>query len=192
MSETVVVKDTTAINVAVTDSGTSVVVTELQPTQIVETVEEVTVNVQQVQTSIIVAQSEIAQVILGQAGPPGAPGIDGDSTYTAIAAGAVSAHRAVLLNALGQVIYADNQTAAHASAVLGISTNAALAGGNVVVQTVGELIEPSWNWTLNQPVFIGATGVLTQTPPAAPAVFSRIVGFPTATTKLFVSLRDPI
>jgi hypothetical protein len=41
-------------------------------------------------------------------------------------------------------------------------------------------------------VYLGTNGLLTQTLPESPAVFSLIIGFPTTATTLFVAIREPI
>lgn len=109
------------------------------------------------------------------------------------AAGATGGHRMVILNAAGQVEYADALIPEHAMQVLGMTTGAAIAGGQVTVQQSGEITEPSWSWTMNQPVFLGTNGQLTQVIPALPtAAFSLVVGFPLAATRLLIRQREPL
>jgi hypothetical protein len=76
----------------------------------------------------------------------------------------------------GQLNYASNDNVAHLAAPLWITTGAASPGSPVDVLITGLMVEPSWSWTPG-PVYLGANGQLTQTPPAAPgAVFLAQVG----------------
>jgi hypothetical protein len=42
----------------------------------------------------------------------------------------------------------------------------------------GEITNPSWNWQLNKPIFLGTNGDLTQTPPTTPYTIIQKVAFP--------------
>lgn len=134
----------------------------------------------------------ITVVTMGVQGPAGPPGPQGATDIYATAGGALGGHRVVFLDSNSEAQYASNQTASHAYITLGITLGAAVQGGAVTIQTYGELVEPSWNWTLNLPIFLDTNGLLTQTAPVSPAVFQRILGFPLSVTGMFISLRDPI
>ena len=95
---------------------------------------------------------------------PPAPSADagiGRAQY--LAGGAVSAYRVLMPGFLSYVIHADPTTGSYV--FVGISTRAASAGGLVEVCEAGLLVEPTWSWTVGQPLYVGATGILTQTPP---------------------------
>ena len=129
----------------------------------------------------------------GPQGQTGAPGASGDVSFVYPAAAPVSGHRVVTLNAQGKAIYASAAIAAHANRILGVTTNAASADSDLNVKKFGELVEPSWNWQLDKPVYLDADGFLTQTPPEAPgAKFSVVVGFPVSAATLFISIGIPI
>lgn len=133
------------------------------------------------------------EVELGVPGPPGPPGPAGAAAMNFTANGAIGGHRVLALDASNAVIYAGNDLPGTANKIIGMSLNAAAAGGALNVVRSGEVIEPSWAWNPTLPVYLGVNGTLTQTPPAAPAAsFSLIVGFPTSATGLFVSVREPI
>ncbi len=112
---------------------------------------------------------DIEHVEVGMQGPPGIPGIQGPPgdtpLLTAIAGTAIGGHRAVVFDSEGTVIYADQSIQSHAERVLGISTGAANAATEVTIQTGGELTEPSWNWDLELPIYLGTNGLLTQALP---------------------------
>jgi hypothetical protein len=77
--------------------------------------------------------------------------------------------------------------------VAGVTVSAVGQGGLTSIRNYGELVETSWNWTMDKPVFLGPNGTLTQANPAdAGAAFSLVVGFPSSPTKLFINIREPI
>lgn len=120
----------------------------------------------------------------------GSGGVPYDPTLKYFAATALGGHRVVAMNSDGKAEYADQTNAAHINKVLGITTSAVNADEIASIVRGGEVTEPSWSWTVTLPVFLGTNGLLTQTQPSTG--FSLIVGFPVATTKLFVSIREPI
>jgi len=126
----------------------------------------------------------------GPAGPPGPPGPTGGLAVQYIAAIALGGHRIVVLNATQQVEYADNTVVAHADKVLGMTTGAASAGALATIQVGGELTEPSWSWTAEAPLYLGANGQVTQSPPASGFVLN--LGFAISATKIFLDLKQPI
>ena len=78
----------------------------------------------------------------------------------------ISGHRAVMATPLG----AEHADPANASAVIGISKHAAVAGDLVGIATQNALNEPTWAWTPGAPVFFVADGLLTQAVPTTVAV----------------------
>ncbi|WP_310530713.1 hypothetical protein [Novosphingobium sp.] len=103
--------------------------------------------------------------------------------FPRIAESAVNGHRALSANAAGQVRHCGSDSA-DAQAVLGISLGAAIVGDIVLVHSGGDVEESSWNWTPG-PVWVGAGGVLTQTPPSTGTLIR--IGVASATTKLTVN-----
>lgn len=127
----------------------------------------------------------------GPQGPQGPAGPSGGSALSVVAASAIGGHRVVVLDSAGAPVYADNTNSSHVHKVFGITLNAGNSGDTISCVRSGEVVESTWNWTLDLPIFLGTNGLLTQTAPANPAVFSQIVGFPVNATTLFVSLREP-
>jgi hypothetical protein len=128
---------------------------------------------------------------VGLQGPAGPAGAAGGSLIKTAGAPAVSGHRVVVSSGPDDVVHADTTVLAHASAVLGVTEGSASAGSPVTVRTAGEIIEGTWAWTPGLPLFCGAGGVLTQTPPNSGA-WVRIVGHAESATKIMVALREPI
>lgn len=127
----------------------------------------------------------------GPPGPRGPIGPSGGNAVTATAAVNLGGHRIVLLNSDGEADYARADELTHASIVLGMTSHAAAEGTSVDVVRIGELEEVSWDWTLNQPVYLGLDGVPVQSLPYN-ATFSLVIGFPITPTRLFLSIREPI
>lgn len=145
---------------------------------------------------IVEVLHEVVEVIevaeQGLPGRPGVPGQAGGATAIFTALSAIGGHRVLTMTPAGELAYASNDDLTAAGRIVGVSLNAASPGGDVSVQRGGEVSEPSWNLDTDLPVYLGVNGLLTQTPPESPAVFSLIVGFPMTPTKLFVSIREPI
>lgn len=144
---------------------------------------------------ISIAESVITIVSDSAQGIQGIQGLKGDTgnVFTKEAAVNISGHRVILADTLGKADYASNEILSHANKVIGLSTGAVSQSAQATIQSYGELVEPSWNWTQDVPVYLGADGYLTQTPPASPAAkFSLVVGFPTSATSLFIKIGIPI
>jgi hypothetical protein len=102
-----------------------------------------------------------------------------------IAAATLSGHRVVTPQPDGTLNYASNDNLSHVQAPLWITTGATDVGGTVDALMLGQMTEGSWTWSQG-PVYLGANGLLTQTPPVSPAVFLAQVGTATTATSLFV------
>lgn len=135
-------------------------------------------------------------VLLGPQGPRGIQGIRGpagpDTSLVTLEAGeAVGGHRVVSVRSTG-VFYADNETATDYFRSNAVTTGAAALGDDVEVCFFGLIDEPSWSWTEALPIFIGSNGQLTQTPPSSPALFSRVAGYATSPTQMYVQFGPPV
>ena len=106
------------------------------------------------------------------------------------ASGAIGGHRVVITTSTNTVTYADKSEPTHVGRVLGVTTNAADDGDDLLVVREGRVEHNGWSWTAFLPVYLSTNGTLTQTPPSTG--FSQIVGFAETPTSLFVSLREPI
>lgn len=107
------------------------------------------------------------------------------------ASGSLSGHRVVTPGPDGRVGYASNTAAEHVNAPLWLTLSAALAETQVTVLMAGEATEPSWSWSPG-PVYLGAGGALTQTPPGAGAVFSAQIGAATSPTTVHIDRQPSI
>jgi len=143
-------------------------------------------------TKVTVLDEIIQIVTLGEQGPPGPPGSNGEATtYISKQANAnISGGFVVQIVGTNLVDYADKDDSSSMNNVLGITTNAAIQGSQVNVQVGGELVEPTWSWTVGMPIYLGNAGQLTQTVPTTG--FLLQVAIPTSSTSLIVGAKQPI
>jgi hypothetical protein len=103
-----------------------------------------------------------------------------------VAGSTLSGHRLVVPYPDGSVKYADPTNIAHLHLPIWMTQGAATAGQEIDVLAYGVADEPSWNWSPG-PLYLGAAGTLTRTPPVAPAVaFLAQVGSATGTQRIML------
>jgi hypothetical protein len=107
----------------------------------------------------------------------------------ATAGAALSGHKAIAIID-GEAIHADKDTAAHRGMVRGITVGAAVDGATAFVQTYGPMIEPSWTWTPNAAIYVGANGALTQTAPSSG--FLQQIAVADSATRIFIDPQPAI
>lgn len=145
--------------------------------------------------TVIVGAPEVTVVGPDMPGPPGPRGPDGPqgppggTTFTRVAAQALSGQRVVKAVAGGYADYASADEDTDALLIEGITTGAASSGDEVTIQNTGELTEESWSWSLG-PVFCGLNGQLTQTPPNATWICQ--IALAIDPTTIVIGIRPPI
>jgi len=150
------------------------VASDTQP-QVVETVREVMV---------------VAVADQGPPGPPGEPGPSGGDVLTITAPVAIGGHRVIA--AVGDEIhYADPDDIATAQ-VIGLTVNAAGPGDELEVVLRGSVTNSSWSWAPGLPLYLGANGVLTQSPPSPAAAWVRVLGTALSATRILFNPLSPI
>lgn len=143
---------------------------------------------------VVELDAETQIISEGFQGPPGQQGAQGVSAgaIQRTAPFAMSGHR-IVAEVGGQLVYASAATPAHAGQILGMTMNAADPGAFVEIRQDGDVTEPSWSFTPDRPVYLGANGQLTQTPPTAPDfAFLQVIGFATAANRIFLNPTPPI
>jgi len=123
----------------------------------------------------------------GQPAPIGSDGV----IITRIAAQALGGHRLVYASSATGCNYADNTVYAQRFAILGLTIGAAAIGAEVSILSFGMITELSWVWTPG-PLYLGIDGLITQTPPVAPAAFLLVVGAAVDATHVLIDLHEPI
>lgn len=108
---------------------------------------------------------------------------------TKIADESISALRVVAAVSETNVALADKDSFQDAKA-LGVSINAANTGENVKVVTFGEIKDSFFNFPLNEPLFLGDNGVITDIAPSD--VFNTTIGHSLGPGAIFVNIREPI
>ena len=98
-------------------------------------------------------------------------------------------HRVVIASN-GEAFYADSSDADDVGLVRGITVGAANDGDLATVQVYGPMVEPSWTWTPDLPIYFTSSGVLTQTLPTSG--FLQQVAVAETATKIFIDLQIPI
>lgn len=122
----------------------------------------------------------------GNAGPTGRPGASGTETLGRVASGTVTGLRAVSATGANSVAETDPNDRESMTAFLGIAKGSALNNEAVDVQTLGVLTDVAFSWTVDEPIWIGASGQLTQVVPLGG--FLRKVGVALSPTSMAISL----
>lgn len=140
----------------------------------------------------VVASLEIlSEGFQGPVGAQGARGVSAGAVQRTVNT-PIGGHRLVV-SVVGQVLYADPLNIAHMGKLLGITMGAAIAGGSVEIRSDGEIQEPSWSFVVDQPVYLGASGIPTQTVPSRPgAAFLQVIGFASAADRILLNPFQPI
>lgn len=114
--------------------------------------------------------------------PTGGSASSPDNTIAVTAGEILSGDRAVYVSlADGKAYYADQGIAA-CRLLCGITTGAAMLGAPATIQFQGVIANASWAWSGVSPVYLGASGLLTQTPPTSGYLIQ--VGTPVGAAKL--------
>jgi hypothetical protein len=115
---------------------------------------------------------------------------DGDQFITVVAGGSLSGQHAVIIGEDGEAYYADRSNLDHVDIVAGVTTGAISAHATGSIQTSGRMIEETWNWTMEQSIYLSINGLLTQTAPTSG--FVLYMGFPLSPTSMFIRIGIPI
>lgn len=94
------------------------------------------------------------------------------SDETLLAAAPIGGHRVVSRVSDTEVAHTNYFSYNSCRAIVGISLGAAILGAPVTVRKDGLLIEPTWSWTPDEPVYLTISGQLTQTIPVSNHVVS--------------------
>lgn len=125
--------------------------------------------------------------IPGRPGPPGADGISERVEFTVVAGFDLQAFRLVVPRVLApNVRHALPNFLPHANRPLWLTLHAALAGEDVMVVSMGKIVNMAWDW-VQGPIYLGLDGMLTQVTPTYPEVlFAVQIGYPVGPDSLFL------
>jgi hypothetical protein len=131
-------------------------------------------------TFVIKPQRHHVRHVGGTPGPAGTS--TGNASIDMVAAVPIGGQRAVSVGG----IYADQNTSPE---VVGISTAAYGVGQLMALRDSGLLSEPSWNWTPNQPIYLGTAGLLSQVAPTSGYVVH--IGIATSAVQIRIAIQPP-
>lgn len=127
-------------------------------------------------------------VAIASPGPQGPKGEAGNTILTYVAGEAVGGHRVVRSIGGGTCGYASSNDPTGGDDTIGLTLAAAAAGNQVDVQNSGPVTFAGWTWTPGAPVFVGLSGLLTQTPPVTGYVQS--MGHAEGPTTIFLAIGE--
>lgn len=158
-------------------------------TILVSVKETETILVGEEETELVLV-TELIQGMAGATGAKGDPGVGGGAINVSGVAGAdLGGHRFVVASA-GGWMYADNATVANAGLVLGVTTGAIVNGASGYITTEGEITNTGWAFDIAKNIFLGSTGLVTQTPPSTGVL--TVVGVPIDATTMYVRILKSI
>jgi len=137
---------------------------------------------------VSVDSTAVVEVVTGLQGPPGPAGADGGADVTYTAGENLSAYRAVRSDG-ANVVICDGAAGADCDDCIGLTTQAVVSGADVTVRSQGSITEGTWNWNTG-PVFIGANGVLTQS--VAGLAFVQPIGVAVTATSIAININRGI
>jgi len=111
-----------------------------------------------------------------------------DPYCCAIAGETISAIKAIV-QSVGNVLLAEPDTYSNAT-VLGISITSATASSEIKYKKAGELYDTSLNFPLNDPLYLGAEGLITNVAPVSG--FRTRVGHSLGVGGMMIQIEEPI
>jgi predicted RecA/RadA family phage recombinase len=127
----------------------------------------------------------------GPAGPTGPSGVAGTSLVITKTAGeTISAGKAVYLDTATTVKFSDHSVPARQKCI-GVAKTAATAGNPLDIITDGVFEDSIFSgFTINESVWVGTNGVLTQTPPTSGVLLEA--GYYLGENKIEIEIKRPI
>jgi len=122
-------------------------------------------------------------------GTPGSTTSAEKLTQNYLAGEIISALRVVYASATDTVMYGDN-TALNTTRVIGVALNSAALGGSVSVQLFGKIEDPFFTYNVNEPLYLGASGAITNTAPTSG--YRTPIGKGLGNGAIFVSIEGTI
>lgn len=104
---------------------------------------------------------------------------------------AFSGHKFLAQTAAG-LVYADCTIPEHGRSLVGMTLSAGAANTQATIADNGEIHEPSWNFIVSEPIYLGTSGNFTQTPPTTPGSIIMQVGYATSLNSIELKFSTPI
>jgi hypothetical protein len=103
------------------------------------------------------------------------PGVDKQSYF---AGEAIQKFGLVYLTSTSNVVGKASNVSSNTAPVIGMALTSLAANNEGSFLRRGQVYNPSWNWTLGLPIFLGLDGNMTQTPPSADLTIIQKVAMP--------------
>lgn len=113
----------------------------------------------------------------------------GNNEVSDVADGNISAVKAVYKTVNGVALAQDNLTYAEAS-VIGITLTGADNGNLIKYQEIGKLRDSSFNFPINDQIYLSSNGQLTNIPPTAG--FRTLIGYSNGLGEIQINIQEPI
>lgn len=114
-----------------------------------------------------------------------------NSKISGVAGTSISSHKVVYLDSNNLIQYCSNLDFNKAKKVIGITTTSGNTGEQVMIQNHGKLTDPSFSFTVDNLLFLGDNGLITQTYPSNAQVCIQI-GFVINENTIFIDIKEPI
>ncbi len=145
---------------------------------------------------LLVATSATTAIMILERGLEGIGGVADVPALSEIytADSAILAGNMVVSESSGNIIHGDSSIISHAYRVLGLSKVGIPITSSDSILYVGRYTDATWTWTAGDPIYLGQSGVITQTPPTLGGgdVFSIIIGHAVTTTSIMLRIQEPI
>lgn len=141
---------------------------------------------------VVSGEKETMVVVAGQSGPPGPRGPAGiaGTQFERSTSGPMSALRIVWEDADGLVHVLDKDDGDHIGLIAGLTITATGTAGAVTVQRAGPVDDDAWAWVASGPIWLGDSGIPTQTPPTAG--YDVQIGYAVSPTRIYLDIQPPI
>lgn len=106
----------------------------------------------------------------------------------------ISSLRVCVIDPLtSEVVTASPLNTDHTKRLFVFNRVALSTGDSSVFLSEGRIINNLWNWDIENPIFLGSNGSLTQDIPVLPtALFSLLIGYPVTTDSFYFKPKEPI
>lgn len=112
-----------------------------------------------------------------------------NESITKIATETISALKVIYYSSSTECRVSDNNSYIQ-SVSTGIALNAGLSGAVISILTEGVLSDPSFLYTLNQPLFLGTNGLIQTAQPASGSYLTQI-GFGLGAGSIYIRIGNP-
>lgn len=119
----------------------------------------------------------------------GRQGLPGETDVISCQSGQIlGGHRVVRFHDNDKLYYADALVIDDMNSIVGVTTHACQIDSLIKVRRYGLMIEDTWSWIKDKPIFLNTSGLLTQTEPLSG--FIKVIGYAVSENSMFVELQQ--